>query len=144
LPHAMQHATQFIVGGSITGDYAHALYKQYAHRWNITFRGHVEAPPFLASIDVLVVPTLGEEAFGGVALEAMQQGAPILYAASGAFPDLVADAVWSYPRNRPHVLAQHMLDVMHDDSLYRAAHSRCQQRAQMYTAETIAKQSLRY
>ncbi len=63
---------------------------------SIEFRGRFseeQKPEVYASMDVLIVPSLGLESFGIVAREAMAAGVPILASRRGALEELEIDAI---------------------------------------------------
>jgi glycosyltransferase involved in cell wall biosynthesis len=54
-----------------------------------TFLGWVNPADFYPQIDVLVVPSLWNEPFGRVCIEAFSHGVPVVVARSGALPEIV-------------------------------------------------------
>ena len=60
----------------------------------IRFEGYVEDPaPWFAAADAHLAPSLGDEAFGVVVVEAKAAGRPSIVYADGALPELVDDGV---------------------------------------------------
>jgi GT2 family glycosyltransferase/glycosyltransferase involved in cell wall biosynthesis len=75
-------------------------YADEIERWSahsaIRMRGaveHAEVPAVLASLDVLVVPSVWEENSPFVILEAFRAGVPVVASRTGGIPELVEDAV---------------------------------------------------
>jgi glycosyltransferase involved in cell wall biosynthesis len=57
----------------------------------VDFRGWVEPSSYLDGIDFLVVPSIGNEPFGRIIVEAYSRGVPVLGATVGGIPELVDD-----------------------------------------------------
>lgn len=73
-----------------TGD--HGMLDRLRARFNdpkITFVGQVEPSSFLDTVDAVVVPSLWEEPFGRVVIEALCHGRPVLGARRGGILDLI-------------------------------------------------------
>jgi glycosyltransferase involved in cell wall biosynthesis len=65
----------------------------------VAFLGPVQAPAFLESIDVLVVPSRAQETFSNVVMEASALGRPSIVAQCGALPERVlhGQSGWLFP-----------------------------------------------
>ena len=72
-----------------------------------------ERDRLLAGAAMLVVPTVGNETFGYVALEGMGAGVPVVATRAGALPELVGDGA-SLPRGDPVALAERMRALFTD------------------------------
>jgi len=72
-----------------------AAYESYLHtRYNvpaIKFLGYLEPEIFFSKIDILVVPSLIEESFSRVTIEAYAHGVPVIGSHRGGIPELVED-----------------------------------------------------
>jgi len=70
---------------------------------------------FLSAIDVLVVPSrssaVWKEQFGRVIVEAMGCGTPVVGAASGAIPEVIADAGLLFPEGDAGALAEQLREL---------------------------------
>ncbi len=70
---------------------------------------------FLSAIDVLVVPSrsspVWKEQFGRVIVEAMGCGTPVVGAASGAIPEVIADAGLTFPEDDAGALAERLREL---------------------------------
>ncbi|MGZ8811723.1 MAG: glycosyltransferase, partial [Thermoanaerobaculia bacterium] len=85
------------VWGDLTAlpDYVHSL-KERAGRAAVVFEGKFredEKPHVFASMDVLLVPSIGLESFGLAAREAMICGVPVIASAGGALSEMFAAGV---------------------------------------------------
>jgi glycosyltransferase involved in cell wall biosynthesis len=73
--------------------------------------GYDEMPALYAEADVVVYPTVGDEPFGLVPLEAMSCGLPIVASNSGGIPETVVDGETGFivPRGDVHALTDRVL-----------------------------------
>ncbi len=93
--------------------YFFPLMKNYTGAAKIIQHGYqsgVELQKAYSSIDVLLCPSLANEAFGLVVSEALAAGRPVIVSRSGALPELVKDGEYGYVvgRNRPDELSDAM------------------------------------
>lgn len=79
--------------------------------------------PLLADADVVVVPSVADEPFGNVAVEAVLSRRPVVVAASGALPEAVRgfSSASVVPKEDPSALAAAVSTVVADWSTKRAA-----------------------
>lgn len=63
---------------------------------NIHFLGFVDPREILPTIDVLIVPSLWNEPFGRVIIEAYSYGKPVIASNRGGIPEIVIDGVTGY------------------------------------------------
>ncbi len=73
-------------------------------------------PDFYRAGDIFVLPSL-YEGLGIVFLEAMSARLPIIATRVGAIPEILGDVGILIPPRSPEVLADKILEVMHDDEL---------------------------
>lgn len=59
----------------------------------VTFLGHVDPAVFYAQVDVVVVPSLWNEAFGRTALEPLAYGIPVIASHRGGLAEIIEDGV---------------------------------------------------
>lgn len=76
------------VAGVGDQQYEKSLRERYAGD-NIVFHGSVRPEEFYPSLDVLVVPSLCDEALGGVVFEGMSYGLPVVGAERGGIPEMI-------------------------------------------------------
>ncbi|GAB4186258.1 MAG: hypothetical protein Kow00108_23530 [Calditrichia bacterium] len=83
-----EEKTNLIIAGEGKEDYESRLKKKY-RRDDIHFIGKVDPHEFYPNIDVLVVPSLLEEALGVVVPEALVYGIPVIGSKLGAIPEII-------------------------------------------------------
>ncbi len=85
----------FRIAGSGQGDYADRLRSVFP-RGETTFLGWTDPNDFFPTIDVLVVPSLFQEPFGRVIVEAFAHGVPVIGARSGGIAETIEDGLNGY------------------------------------------------
>lgn len=78
---------EFLIAGTGFGDYAETLPAKFPA--DARFLGWTKPADFFPEIDVLVVPSLFQEPFGRVAIEAFAHGVPVIAARSGGLPETI-------------------------------------------------------
>lgn len=103
------------------------------------FVAHEEVPAWLASADVLVLPSVYEE-LGSILVEAMQAGLPVVASAVGGIPDAVTDGVTGrlVPPGDPAALAAAVDEVIGDPELALRLGRAARERAAGYRWDTLA------
>ncbi len=96
-----------------------------ALRERVHFRGvkdHADLAATYQSADVVVVPSVGQEAFGMPAVEAMACGVPVIATNAGGLPEVVDDGTTGLvvPRDDPEALAAAMAHLLRDSGLREA------------------------
>lgn len=81
---------RFLVAGSGQGDYAASLGAAFPAA-TTRFLGWTDPNDFFPQIDVLVVPSLFQEPFGRVIVEAFAHGVPVIGARSGGIGETIED-----------------------------------------------------
>ncbi|MBC7917465.1 MAG: glycosyltransferase family 4 protein [Rhodoferax sp.] len=84
-----------LVAGTGRDDYASKLREKYSSE-RIRFVGWVPAESVYPVIDFAVIPSLWNEPFGRVVIEAYAHGVPVVAAARGGLTELVRDGVTGY------------------------------------------------
>ena len=78
------------IGGALDSAYAQSLVHKFGNG-GVAFEGLVDAQEFLKKVDVLVVPSLWNEPFGRVIIEANAQRVPVIATKVGGMGELVSD-----------------------------------------------------
>jgi len=81
-----------------SGDYEFVEYLKGIERQkaNIVMKGYVQPREVFGDIDCLIVPSVLNEAFGRVVIEAYSYGVPVLASNKGGIPEIVSDGVTGY------------------------------------------------
>jgi glycosyltransferase involved in cell wall biosynthesis len=90
--HYMKDDTtvSFVIAGDGEAGYTHIL-KQRFPSINTKFVGWLSPSHFYTAIDVVVVPSIWQEPFGRVSVEALSYGVPVIAARSGGLPENIQD-----------------------------------------------------
>lgn len=103
-PHVLAEAAQrfagsdrvtFAIAGTGQGAYAEGLRDLFPSD-NTRFLGWTDPNDFFPGIDVLVVPSLFQEPFGRVIVEAFAHGVPVIGARSGGIAETIEDGFNGY------------------------------------------------
>lgn len=78
---------EFFIAGSANGSYAKGLPAKFPP--TTRFVGWVRPDEFLSEIDVLVTPSVLQEAFGRVIIEAFGSAVPVIGSTSGGIPETI-------------------------------------------------------
>jgi glycosyltransferase involved in cell wall biosynthesis len=111
-----------------------------ADRVHVTgFVPHERVPDFLASADVLVLPSLYEE-LGTVLVEALHAGVPTVASRTGGIPEVVQDGVTGLlvEPGDPGALARAIDTVLGDPTLAASMRANALARAGAYDLSTVA------
>ncbi len=110
----------------------------------VRFLGHRDGvAEVLWRMDIAVVPTITEEAFGRVAAEAMMAGLPVVVARSGGLPEVVAEGETGLvvPKENPAALAEALRKLIDDADLRRCMGEAGRKRAlRLFQAERKAEE----
>ncbi|MBD8733277.1 glycosyltransferase family 4 protein [Pseudomonas sp. CFBP 13710] len=95
------------------------LLKQEAGGENIHFVGYQSPETFYRQIDVAIVPSIWNEPFGLVAVEACAHSVPVIASARGGLPEIIQDGVNGLLCNpdEPQTLGLAMLQLYRDPEL---------------------------
>lgn len=117
---------------------------------NVTFTGAVdffnELPKFYAACNVFTCPTIWDEAFGLVSVEAMASGKPVVATRSGGLPEIVKDGEVGYivPKMREKELAKALIKILEDEGLQRRMGKAARRRVETrFSWDTIANKYLK-
>lgn len=132
-------AWQLLIAGTGQQDYAASLRAQ-APPGLVEFVGKVDPDPFLASLDVLIVPSLWREPMGRTVLEAFAQGIPVIGADRGGIPELIDEGRtgFVFEPNQPGALAALLQKLIEDPDIATHMGEACLATAVEYEPEPIA------
>ena len=98
--------------------------------------------PILKSMDVLVLPSRSmpywKEQFGRVLVEAMACGVPVIGSDSGAIPAVIGDAGLVFPEGDDRALADRILQLATDSTLWSDLQERGLARAPRFRADVFS------
>ncbi|MCD1258061.1 glycosyltransferase family 4 protein [Paenibacillus athensensis] len=150
---AEQHpqALLIVVGGAFYGSKRESGYVRKLHRTGNALRQHVRFVPYVPHqevaswyrlADVAVVPSVKEEAFGLVNIEAMASGVPVVAARSGGIEEIIAHGTTGYMTTSGcpvTELAAYIVRLLADAELQRAMGEQAVRRVQsLFTWERLA------
>ncbi len=91
---------------------------------------------------VAVVPSEWEEAMGGVALELLAAGLPLIVSERGGLSECVGDAAWTFPNGDHHALAARMAAVVDDEVKRRSKAAAAPRVLQAFDEQALAQRYL--
>jgi glycosyltransferase involved in cell wall biosynthesis len=111
---------------------------------NVVFAGELANPrPSYAAMDIFVLPSAQPEPFGGVVMEAMSLGLPVVGTNIGGTPDQIAEGETGFliPPSDPKALAQALTRLIENPRLreFMAQAARTRIETQFPISETIRK-----
>lgn len=138
---AARPALRLDVAGS--GVLLESLRRQYAHLPQLVFHGQVQGEQkraLLAAADALIVPTVGQEVFGIVIVEAFAHGKPVIATATGGIPELVREDETGFliAPGRVDALVDRLIWANDNAARLRAMGPACFAAAPAYTLEAVA------
>jgi glycosyltransferase involved in cell wall biosynthesis len=113
-------ATLLIVGDGVERQRLQQLAATLGVSKNVHFAGRRsgrELADAMLDARVAVVPSEWEEAMGGVALELLAAGLPLIVSERGGLAECVGDAAWTFPNGDHRALAARMVAVLTHNSL---------------------------
>jgi len=130
---------EFLIAGTGQGDYAAALPERFP-KGSTRFLGWVQPDAFFPQIDVLVVPSLFQEPFGRVVIEAFVHGVPVIGARSGGIPETIEPGVNGalFAPGDDAELAQRITDFVQNPAQVLALSAGAIEAAGRYAPERIA------
>ncbi len=137
-----------ICGAGLFG-YAYQEYMSKEIKDNIYIAGLIrgeERSQYYASCDVFCAPSIGNESFGIVLLEAMATGKPVVASDIPGFRTVVNDGVeglLAFPRE-PKAIADSVIKLLTDTTMAKTMGEAGRKKALNYSWETITKQVENY
>jgi glycosyltransferase involved in cell wall biosynthesis len=128
---------EVLIAGNLKGAYAEGLPAKFPS--GTRFVGWVRPEDFFQQIDVLVTPSLFEEPFGRVLVEAFAAGVPVIGARSGGIPETIEDGSNGllFPAGDAAALAHLLRGVIEKPSEITRLSAGALEAAQRYTPERI-------
>lgn len=84
---------QLWIAGNGNKKYVDGVKKHYSKFKQIHFLGYKDSFDFLSEIDLLVVPSLWDEPFGRVVIEAFSMNVPVFASMNGGLPEIIDDKI---------------------------------------------------
>ncbi len=118
-------AKWLVVGAPFPGNESHLealrdIVREHHLRDDVVFTGELKDPrPAYAAMSIFVLPSAQPEPFGGVVMEAMCMGLPVIATNIGGSTEQVADGEsgWLVPPNDPAALADKLEMLLRDEAL---------------------------
>jgi glycosyltransferase involved in cell wall biosynthesis len=126
------------LGGAARPDHLAALQARFAGP-GVAFLGPVEPAAFLATIDLLVVPSLVEEAAGRVVHEAFGFGVPVIGSAIGGIPEQIREGATGFlvPPGDVDALERRLRQLLDAPPDWAAMAEACRAEAERHGVEAI-------
>lgn len=107
--------SKLIIAGTGEKKYLELLRKLYSDS-RIEFLGYTSPSDFFSKVDVTIVPSMWEEAFGKVIIESHYNGIPVIGSNLGGIPEIIEDGLTGMLFNpySPDDLEKKMLDFYHN------------------------------
>ncbi|WP_321798342.1 glycosyltransferase family 4 protein [Caballeronia sp. J97] len=124
------------VGGHADADYLKTLKSTYDDP-RIEYLGRVKSDDFYDSIDILVVPSIWNEPFGRVTVEAYSHGVPVVGANTGGIPEVIeprTNLVFDMARPSSIIAKLHEAVALLEDPL---VHDRFRDYARHFSVEAM-------
>jgi glycosyltransferase involved in cell wall biosynthesis len=96
----------------------------------------------IASGHIAVVPSEWEEAMGGVALELLAAGLPLIVSERGGLAECVGEGAWTFPNGDHQALAKVMAALRDDDTLRHSKDSRAREIVARFDETRLSAQYL--
>lgn len=113
----------------------HIIFKGWFHDLSLAYQ----------DLDIVVVPSLVEESFGFVAVEAMSYGSAVIVSDRGALPELVEHETSGIivPAGDAHTLAERILDLKNNKNKIGMLGKNARERAiKMFSLEKMVKETI--
>lgn len=82
---------ELLIAGTGEQKYYNNLRNKYKNKKNIKFMGFIKPEDFYKIINILVIPSLWNDTFPRVVLEAMSYGIPVIGSSRGGIPEVIID-----------------------------------------------------
>lgn len=139
------HLATLAIAGSGTPEYVAML--GASARPDMVFLGWVESEAYLAEIDFLIVPSIWNEPFGRIVIEAFAKGVPVIGSRIGGIAETIRDGKNGFlvpPRDADALTRRIMQCAQMDAAGYRKLSRQALNDAQRYEAKQIAHEHLAF
>ena len=130
-----------VFGKSLVPDYQRQLELTYG-RPNILFKGwESDIAKIYRDMDVLIVPSLWNEAFGRVVIEAFSFGIPVICSNKGALPELIEQGItgWVYDSDNAAQLRKTVEYVINKPEIVSQMSGVCIEQADRFAVDAITE-----
>jgi glycosyltransferase involved in cell wall biosynthesis len=135
---------RLLIAGRGNPDYERELRRMSGERRDIQWLGFVRAEDFLTSVDVLVVPSLLQDAAPGVVTQALAFGVPVIGAKRGGIPELMGEGTgWLFDPEDPEGLTALLRRSLEAEEELRQMGRRARERALVFARERMVADYLR-
>ncbi|HEY4134888.1 MAG TPA: glycosyltransferase family 4 protein [Alphaproteobacteria bacterium] len=134
---------ELLVAGTGNKKYVSSL-MEMGNESNVQWLGFQKPSEFFQKIDVLVVPSIWDEPFGRVVIEAYSHGVPVIVANRGGLPELVDNGKTGliFEAASVHSLAEKICQIMNAPLLRQAMSIAAVQMAEKFSQKEILSQHL--
>ncbi|MCM2271736.1 MAG: glycosyltransferase family 4 protein [candidate division Zixibacteria bacterium] len=134
-------SADLLVAGEGEPQYVSTL-KSRSKELPVDFAGRLRQEQFFAKIDVLVVPSIIDEALGRSILEGYAYGTPVIASSRGGIPEIVESGRTGYLVDpaQPEQLVQRMLQFIKEPELIDKLSRACSDKFVEFTPQHIAEQ----
>lgn len=140
-PH--EQRTLLIIGEGNWRGKLEALTREAQVENNVVFAGRRTGQDLMQLVhqcEVAVVPSEWEEPMGGVALELLAAGKPVIVSKNGGLAECVGDAAMLFENGDPEMLADCMTRLLKDDALRTSLLDRAKLQVTQFNPEKFARQ----
>lgn len=130
---------ELVVAGTGEDEYLDQM-KTMACNANVRFLGFVPREEFYGQVDVIIMPSLVQEALGRAVLEAYAHGVPVIASRRGGIPEIVESGRtgFLFDPDSPGELQRYMELVLQDSSVVESMSRACTSKSEEFREEVIA------
>lgn len=131
------------IAGKGDESYEKTLKRTSEGRNDIRWLGFVSPDELLRNVDILIVPSLWQEPFARVPIEALAYGVPVLVSNRGGSAELAFEgAVWTFDPEEPGALEALMEKCISERRKLREWSIQARERAKLFSPEAVASKYL--
>jgi glycosyltransferase involved in cell wall biosynthesis len=136
---------RLVIAGTGAPDYERGVREMFAG--SAEFVGWTDSAKFLEEVDFLIVPSVWNEPFGRIVVEAYAAGVPVIASATGGIPEIVTEERngFLFDRNDPAALARAIGKAADmSEQAYQKISASALEDAAEYGAVTVGRRYLEY